>query len=431
MLLPPGHRPSRSHRIGLIPLAAALAVLAYAVWPDRPGPVERPRAKTAAARSGTIARKIRISGMMAARRSATFVAPRVRGSRGRSLAGGDFRLVLESLVPPGSRVRTGQVVAAFDLQYMETRLDELRADIRQRELTNQRIDASTAVRRASLDQRIRNARATLEKAGLNLKTIPVRSAMQAERYRIAHEEAQANLDHLLVQRKWFDQAEMSQLRREELMLRDAVLDLERAAENLDRMVFRAPLDGAAIMGTIQRGHEQAEIQPGDEIRAGHAFLQVVDTSSLYLAGQVSQADGQKIRPGARATIHLDAVPSFEMPGRVVTVGALATTTRYRPGWVSSLAVQVEPDAPDPRVFANASASADIVLDSEQAPAVVARECVAEATEDSGYVLIRTGDGDGEEESWVRRPVELGLASNNEVAVRTGLAAGDVVACGAF
>ena len=351
----------------------------------------------------------------------------MRGSRSRSL-GGNFRLVLQRLAPSGSHVKVGDTVAEFDPQYMVTRLDDLRADVHERVLINQRIDASTEIKRENLDHRIRSARAVLDKAELDLKTISVRSAMQAERFAIAREEAEARLDNLLVERRHFDDSERSQLRREELQLRDVQYDLERAQANLDRMVFRTPIDGVVVMGYIQRGNEMAEIGEGDEVRAGHAFLQVVDMDSLYLYGAASQVDEQVLAPGSRALIHVDAVPGLEIKGHVAAVGAVASGTRYRPDWVRQVTVHVIPDHVDRRVFPNFSASADIVLASESARAVVPRQCI-QAVGGGRHRAMVSQPGDGGEAVWLEREVELGIASNVDAAVRAGLNPGEEVACG--
>ncbi len=383
------------------------------------------RYRTAKARTGAVERTLRVSGVISAARSATMVAPKLRGARGRSFMSSEFRLLLRDVVKPGEPVKKGDAVAAFDPQYMVNRVDEFKADVEQRKMTNRRIDASTELARARLEQRIRVARANIEKAALNLKTAPVRSAMQTERFQLAYEEAGARLENLLVQRKFFDLSERSQLRREELALKDSNLELERAEANLDRMNYRSPLDGVAVMGQIQRGSDTAEIQTGDEVRSGHAFMQVVDMKSLFLDARALQVDEQRLRPGLEARIHLDAVPGLEIPGRVVAVGAIATANRYRPDWVRNLVVQVRPDHADPRVFPNFTGSADLVLGAEEG-VVLPRECV---DADTGTALFRGESGDGEE-TWSPRLVELGTSNNIEVVVREGITPGEVVACGA-
>jgi multidrug efflux pump subunit AcrA (membrane-fusion protein) len=406
---------------------ATLFVVAAAAWlrlQPEPGPLA-PEFRIVNAAEETLERTLRVTGQLGARKTATMVAPALRGSRGRSYSSSDFRLILGQVLPPGARVRPGDVVARFDPQYMATRVDDQRADVEERKLINRRIDASTEIRRLQLDHRIRAGRASLEKAILDVKTIPVRSAIAAERFRLDEQEARARLRELLVQREYFDQSERSQLRREELALQEVNNDLRRAEVNLARMTFRSPIQGVVVMGQTQRGSEMSEIGDGDEVRAGNAFMQVMDPDSLYLEAVANQADQQILRPGARAVIRLDAVPEVEMPGRVHAVGATAVSNRYRPHWVGHLSLRIHPDRVDHRALPNFSASADIVTGSERGVSI-ARDCLKSlAGEPALDLAVRMEEGGLVRQ---RRTVRLGLASNTRVIVRSGLRAGDAVAC---
>lgn len=409
-----------------IAVCIALLMGAAAIWRSR-NPVRRVSApqpfRAVTAVEQNLERTLRVTGQMMASKAATFVAPKMRGSRRRS--SGDFRLILQDVLPPGARVRKGDAVAKFDPLYMLNRVDDERADVEERKMINRRIDASTDIRRTQLEQRIRVAEANLEKAQLNLKTIPVRSAIAAERFRLQEEEARARLRELHVQRDFFDQSERSQLRREELALLEVTRDLERAQANVDLMTFRTPIDGVVIMGQTQRGSDMGEIEAGDEVRSGHAFMQVMDLNSLYLEAIANQVDEGTLRPGARAVIRLDAVTGVEIPGRVTTVGAMATANRYRPAWVRHFAVRIVPDRLEHRAYPNFTGSADIVTASERG-LTIPRECVHRERGRDVVDLVRRGpEGEVTREP---RVVQLGLASNTRVVVRSGIGRADALAC---
>ncbi len=321
------------------------------------------------------------------------------------------------LTKSGSHVRAGDIVAEFDTQRMNLRLDDLRAEFEQRLQTLRGLEAQLASRRASLAQRIRVARGIVEKANLNLRTAPVRSAMQVERFRLARDEAQAQLHELIEQDRHFDDSERASLRREQLAQQIDELELRRAESNVDRMTLRSPVDGVLIPGNIQRGSELSEIAAGDEFRPGNPFLQVVDLGDLRLEATVNQADVEMLHIGARARVHVDSLPSVELPGRLVSVGSIAGGPRYRPGYVSNVTARIDIEKVDAAVLPNVSASADLVLASETAPVIVPRECVF-----AGHVYIRQA---GE---WQETPVELGLASHTEVVVHEGLSSSQEIAC---
>ena len=132
---------------------------------------------------------------------------------------------------------------------------------------------------------------------------------------------------------------------------------------------------------------------------------------------MNQADIEQLHAGARARVHVDSLPSVEIPGRLVAVGITSSPSRYRPSYVSSVPVRIQLENVAPLVLPNVSASADIIVASQQAKAIIPRECVFE-----GRTFVREGD------AWKPVPVELGLASLTEVAVRNGLDPGQEIAC---
>ena len=77
------------------------------------------------------------------------------------------------------------------------------------------------------------------------------------------------------------------------------------------------------------------------------------------------------------------------------------------------------DQMDPRVIPNFSVSADVILSSEPNALLAPRECVFYDPKPFAYVRGLSG--------WERRDLELGLANNVTVAVRSGLHEGDVIA----
>ena len=151
-------------------------------------------------------------------------------------------------------------------------------------------------------------------------------------------------------------------------------------------------------------------------------MEVIDPRSMLLNSSVSQVDAEKIRIGMKATVHLDAYPGLEFPGHVAGLNALSKTSRYRPNFKGDIDVRVKIDAIDGNVIPDISGSADIVLGSEESVVMVPRPAVFYGGQaNTPYVFVQTPAG------WQRREVTLGLRNNTHVSVRSGLAAGDVLA----
>jgi len=102
------------------------------------------------------------------------------------------------------------------------------------------------------------------------------------------------------------------------------------------------------------------------------------------------------------------------------VGAFALPGGWRANYVRHVSVRLKLRSADPRLVPNLTASADLILDSGDDCTLVPRECVFQEA-GSSFVFVKADD------SWQRRPVELGLSNNTVVAVTSGLQEGEEVA----
>jgi multidrug resistance efflux pump len=334
--------------------------------------------------------------------------------------GGEFSLVLLNVAAPGSRARKGDVVAEFDRQYMLLRLDDYRASVVQWEANIQKLQADLAVAKEAHEQLIRVAKSDLDKARLDLKAVEVLSAIDAEKVKLAAEEAEARHKQVLSEVKLLEISQRAQLRTTEIDRDQAKLELQRAEANADRMLMKAPIDGIVVMQSTWRGGEFGQVQQGDQVRSGQFFMSIVDPSSMVVTASVNQVDSEALRLGMKATVRLDAYPDIRLPATVVGIGAMTKSGGYRAQFVREIPVRLKLDGMDPRVIPDLSASADVVIETASQAPVVPLAAVFNDSGDS-FVFLRGPSG------WVRKEVELGLTNHVAAAARSGLRKGDVVA----
>jgi HlyD family secretion protein len=331
-------------------------------------------------------------------------------------------LVLRELASPGTRVKVGDTVAEFDREDMLTRVDDFKAQIVQAEASMRNLRAQLAVIQKAHAQTIFVSRATLDKAGLDLKTIPVQPEITAEGLRLSAEEAGATHTQLSNEVQFMETSLQSQMRIAEMDMQETKAEFKRLQENADKMILRAPLDGIVVMRTTYRGGEQGQIMKGDQLFPGQSLMQIVDTSSMLVYSSVNQVDAEAMKIGAKATVHFDAFPDLELPATVRAIGAISTASGWRGSYVKQIPVTLKLDRLDPRVIPDLSVSADVVLGSEQGGVITPIESVFQDGAGSRpFVFVRTPTG------WERRDVELGLSSYVAVAVRAGVRAGEIVA----
>lgn len=336
---------------------------------------------------------------------------------------GDFGSIIQDLIKPGSIVKKGDKLAEFDRQYMLQRVDDYKTGVEQQRLSKKRLVADLEVTRKAHGQSILIAKSDMEKAKLDLKTIPVRSEIETERFKLALEEADAKHAQLLKEVPYVQTGEETQLRISDLDLHQSELELKRNEANAERMVVRSPMDGLVVMLPMFRGGEFGQIQQGDPVQPGFPYMRVVDPGSMIINAAINQTDVEHIRVGAKAFIRFDAFPDLELPGHVYSVAAMprSNMSSARASYVKEIPVRIKLDRMDPRVIPDLSVSVDVLLEQEQASAIAPLASIFRDENAKPYVMVKSIDG------WQKRAVELGLASNSHVAVRSGLRPGEVVA----
>lgn len=338
--------------------------------------------------------------------------------------GGEFTLSLQEMAKPGSTVKPNQVVAEFDRQYMLLRLEDYKSSIAQYEANMTKLKTEVDLYRVQHAQTIEVAKADLAKAELDIKTIPVRSNIEAERLRLGLDEAKARYSQLLAEVKFVEVSAEAQIKNAELEMKAAKLELGRAQANADRMLVKAPIGGITVMQQTFAGSEFRPVQQGDPLLPGFLFMQIVDTSSMVINATVNQVDAERLRINSKARVRFDAYPGLELPAHVVSVAAVTKAGGFRASYMKEIPVRLKLDKLDPRVIPDLSVSADVILESEDAAAMVPREALQQDVNAAGgkrFVYVRNANG------WARREVELGSGNHVWAAVRSGLQAGEVVA----
>jgi HlyD family secretion protein len=317
-------------------------------------------------------------------------------------------------------VKTGDVVAEFDPQNQLQRLDDYKDSAVQQENMVKKMLANLAAVKEAHDQSVRSAKADWDKAVLDLKTADVRSAIDAEKFKLAVEENAARYKQLVAEADLVDASQVAQIRVSQLNRDQSKIEVARADANVKKMSVKAPMDGIVVMQSIVRNGEFGQIREGDQVAAGQPFVQIVDPRSMVLNATVNQVDAEKLRLGMKSVIHMDAYPDIELPGTLVGIGAMAKASTFRARYVGEIPIRIKLEKTDPRVIPDLTGSAEIILNAERNTMIAPLASVF-AEEGGPYVFVQGPEG------WIKKKVELGLPSFTMVAIRSGLQKGDVVA----
>jgi multidrug efflux pump subunit AcrA (membrane-fusion protein) len=253
-----------------------------------------------------------------------------------------------------------------------------------------------------------------------LKTSEVRSDIDKEKFKLSAEEAELNYKQLLDESELVQESQRATIRATQLNQEQSKLEMERAENNVKKMVIKAPMNGIVVMSTTNRNGEIGQIREGDQVFAGQTFVTIVDPSSMVLNATVNQVDAERLRLGMKSTVRLDAYPQVEMPGTLIGIGAMSKTSTFRAAFVGEIPIRIKIEKGDSRLIPDLTGSAEILLSSEKDTLVAPRTAVFEEG-GSSYVFMQSPAG------WLRRKVELGTTSFTAVAIRSGVQKGDLIA----
>jgi multidrug efflux pump subunit AcrA (membrane-fusion protein) len=399
----------------LIVLVAAIAVGAWLLRPRPDNKAAHDIIHTYTVAEVPFEKTIRVAGSTSARNFANIVAPMMRGpDAGRSLT-------LIKLADSGKMVKKGDIVAQIDPQQIKDHADDVAAYVVQAEGDVRKRKADQAIQTESLNQTLRRAKATLDKAKLDYAAQEIRTSIDQELLKLSVEEAQATYQELVQEVQIQKTAQAAEIRILELTRDRHARHRDRHRVDVERFTIYAPMSGLVVMQSIWRGGDMGQVQVGDNVTPGQPFMKIVDTNSMQLEASVNQVESEGIRIGENAEVHFDAFPDMKMKGRVYSIGALAVGGWRQNYYIRNVPVNIGIQSSDPRLIPDLSASGNILLGSTGTCMAVPQEAVFGDTGKPPLVYVKQG------EQFTAREVKLGQKNNTQVEVLAGLKAGEEIA----
>lgn len=377
---------------------------------DTPPPGRHANATYTVAKTDFV-HQLRLSGTVEAVEATTVAAPRIAGPS-------SFSLVITRLVKPGTTVRPGDLLVEFDRQTQLSNALDRRAELNDLEQQIRRREAEETAARARDDSEIRQAESAVGRADLEMAKNEMIPRIQAEKNTQALEQAKARLDQL---KKTYDlkrRAAAADLRILEIRRDKAARAMTMAETNAARMEVRSPISGLAVIRTMWKSNGMAEIQEGEEVRAGVPVVDIVNPEKMRVRVRVNQADINELRVGQPVRVGLDAYPDLTFGGRITQISPLAVTSSLSPK-VRYFVMLAEVDGSHEKLMPDLTASLDVELSRSPGALVVPRDAVRF---DGERAIARVRRGSSAQE----REVTVGARSAHEVVVTAGLDEGAVI-----
>jgi multidrug resistance efflux pump len=274
-------------------------------------------------------------------------------------------MTLTRLVPNGSTVAKGDVIAEFDpleqidqARQARAKFDDLSHQVRQREADNA---ANAEKRRLEREQ----AAADLAKAKLEVSKAPVLGDIDAKQNTILAAKAEARLESLAKTQPQEERADRAALRILELQRDRQRAAHDRALANLEKLRVKAPLAGMVAHSTFYNNGSMVRPQVGDQLNRNSNLLSIFDPGEMLVRVSVAEPDGALLRPNLTANVYVDAYPDMTLRARFVAASPIAASPALGRGVKTFMAV-FKLEGSDPRLMPDLSAAVVLAPDGKGA-----------------------------------------------------------------
>ena len=331
-------------------------------------------------------------------------------------------LTLSWMLPQGTRVEEGEVVAEFDPSEAERLFGDEEADHEEARIKVRLFDDSSSLQERIQEKVEDQARIDLDRADVELQSKDPRVSSKNERIEAELGRNLAQIKLGVHEKKSDSNRDVGAADREILRIAEerTAKELELAERALSAMQVKAPHGGIVVFKNRWGG----EVEIGEALWPGDPFGEIPDLSEFEVKCYVLEKDGAMIRKGQSATILLDALPGAKLEGLVKSVGKVAAARDRRnrsPVKYFELIVSLKEQDPE-QLRLGMQASIRVVAGRHDDVLTIPRFAVKESSGKSFvYVLV--------EDAPVRREVELGPGDRERVVVVSGLEEGDSILLG--
>ena len=245
---------------------------------------------------------------------------------------------------------------------------------------------------------------------------------QAEKLYSDYFEAQRELERIRAKARAELAKAESKMKSKEAAYKLQTTRLEKLRRQIRNCTIRAPKPGMIVYAstTDRRGRQEDVIEEGAQVRERQVLLRIPDPSSVSIKVQVNESSINKVKIGQKVKIVAEPFPDKVMWGTVRKVSVTPDPT-YR--WMSpdtqTYTTVVSIESPIEKLKPGMSAKAEIIIDRVENVLAVPVQAVSILKGIRVCYVMKPGKTEA-------RPVEIGQANNNFIAIHSGLRAGEKI-----
>ena len=335
---------------------AVLPLLFAACSHTSPSTIQAASTPPPSASGQRVKREIRVTGLIQAVHSVKVLVPQIQGQVS--------TMTLTQLVANGSQVKEGDLIATFDptLQMDAARDAQAKYEDLDHQIAQKKAENRTAAATRAVD--LRQARADLEKATLELTKGPVLADIDKVQNQIKAAGARIHVESLAKSIAFREKAEAAALRILELQRDRQKINMERAQSNIRKLEIHAPLAGMVIHELTYRAGNFGHAQVGDQIYRGYPLVSIFDPSEMRVRCSVNEPDVLALAANSAVSVYLDAYPDISIPAHFDYSSPVASSGLGTP--IKNFFAVFAVDKRDPHLLPDLSAS--VVLEPPPPPA---------------------------------------------------------------
>ena len=196
-------------------------------------------------------------------------------------------------------------------------------------------------------------------------------------------------------------------------LETAQTALQQVEDKLIKTIIRAPFDCTILTRPVSVGQA---VSGATGVNSGTEIFTIANLTDLIVSSHINQADVTRLKVNQEVTVAVEAVPGLKLVGHVNRIAPQATLKNGIKGYATRIILKNAAESVRPGM----TASLSIPLASVGNVLAVPLAAVFNDQADR-FVYVLTAPG-----SFEKRPVELGVADYEFVAITNGLESGEVV-----
>jgi len=193
--------------------------------------------------------------------------------------------------------------------------------------------------------------------------------------------------------------------------------LDRGEENLRYSTIRAPISGIVLTRPTEMGDAVSSI-----LNLGSAATLIMtlgNISSVYIRGEVDEADIGKAECGQRVRTKVESFPTESFDGVVKRIAPMGKEQNN----VTTFEVRVTISNPDGKLRANMTANAEIVLEERKSVLLIPETALVYEKDKTVYAQLLDP---ATKEGWRKVKVKTGISNGQKTEIAEGLKEGEKV-----